>query len=110
MYFSKDEIDKLLNYLEEKAEELGKGGRISDAAYYPGRHDLADYRWLIIDVAGLGTIRLYCTSVSNVIKINNVEVHISPVSYDRLAAVSNKLNDELNKYKVEKSKGWFNNK
>lgn len=110
MNYTKKEIKKLLDYLEKESEDLANNGNISEVPYYRGNPELAAYQWLIIDVAGLGEVRLYYTSQSNLIKINNVRVDIELINPSRLSKVYSQLKNDVNKYKIKESKDWFKEK
>lgn len=68
-YFTDEELEKLSNYLFENAEKLVYEECTETRPYYPDREDLASYKWLIVEVQGLGEIHRYVTGVSHVLKV-----------------------------------------
>lgn len=110
MNFTQKEIDKLLRYLETNAELLASGGKISDTPYYPGRPELDSYRWIFIEIDGLGIVKLYYTSASEVVVINNVGVERTLIKSKALINAWNSISREYNKYKASQTKSWFKDK
>ena len=69
---SNEQLMKLRDYLISNAKRLANEGKISELPYYPGRNEMRDYTWTIIDVAGFGKIEMYFTGDSSIVKINSV--------------------------------------
>lgn len=68
-YFTDEELEKLSNYLFENAEKLVYEECTETRPYYPDREDLASYKWLTIEVEGLGEIEYYSTGVSHILTV-----------------------------------------
>lgn len=108
--FTDEQLLKLRDYMNENCQTLVKEQRVSRVPYYPNQASMRSYCWTVIEIAGLGTIDLYFTGISSVLKINGVGVEEKRVRQFRFEDVERRLIKELNNQKVKESQKWFDEK
>jgi hypothetical protein len=72
MAFTKENIQKIFDFIENNSENLIKKESIRTVKEYPDKPNMDLYRWYIVDISGLGEVWFYHTGSSKILRIDGV--------------------------------------
>ncbi|GGF50940.1 hypothetical protein [Echinicola rosea] len=108
-YFTQEQVQNLKNHLIKKSDNLAEANRISQKPYYPKNTDLDNYKWTVVDLSGIGEVKMYFTSVQDTVYIDGVIVDSDIVEKTRFHEAQRALLNSLNTKKSKITGNKLNN-
>ena len=105
--YTDKELLKLRKYLIENASERVASKMVSFKKYYPFDRDKNDYLITVVHVPGLGTVELYFTAMSSMLRINGVAIDQLRVKNLGFEAADKAILKAVDDDKINRSKSWF---
>lgn len=107
--FTDEHLAKLRRYLEVNAYKLSSQGMIKRIPYYSGNLKLRDYLWTIVIIKEIGSVELYFTGSSSILKINGIYVESERVDSFNFREIQDILIKAYNEKLIEDSDNFLNN-
>jgi hypothetical protein len=106
--FTDENLAKLSTYLELNASKLAEENKIKRLPYYPGKENLREYLWTIVEVKELGRIELYFTGSSSLLKIKGIYLEPQRVDSFNFREIQDILIKVYNEKLIDDSDQAFN--